>query len=167
MKGLLQAAVQLQSFFLNHDWPFCFIDGLAVLRWGDPRLTQDIDVSLLTGFGRERHFASILAEQYRTRISDAVDFAVRRRVLLLESDDGYGIDIAFAALPFEELVIRRSSLFQFLPQLALQTCSAEDLLVLKAFSNRHKDRQDLSPSKVSIGLGLHRGSTSALTGIEG
>ena len=22
MKGLLQAAVQLQSFFLNHDWPF-------------------------------------------------------------------------------------------------------------------------------------------------
>ena len=43
MKGLLQAAVQLQSFFLNYDWPFCFIGGLAVLRWGEPRLTQDVN----------------------------------------------------------------------------------------------------------------------------
>jgi hypothetical protein len=144
MKGLLQAAAQLQVFFLDHDWPFSFIGGLAVLRWGEPRLTQDIDVSLLTGFGREHHFASILVQRYRTRISDAVEFAVKRRVLLLESDDGYGIDIAFAALPFEELVIRRSSVFEFLPQVALRTCSAEDLLVLKAFSNRPKDRQDLS-----------------------
>ena len=144
MKGLLQAADQLQSFLLGHDWPFCFIGGLAVIRWGDPRLTRDIDVSLLTGFGREREFASILAKRYRTRISDAVDFAVQRRVLLLESDDGYGIDIAFAALPFEELVIQRASVFEFLPHLTLRTCSAEDLLVLKAFSDRPKDQQDLS-----------------------
>ena len=144
MKGLLHAADQLQAFLLNHDWPFCFIGGLAVLRWGEPRLTQDIDVSLLTGFGRERHFASLLVERYRTRIADAVDFAAQRRVLLLQSDDGYGIDIAFAALPFEELIIRRASLFEFLPHLALRTCSAEDLLVLKAFSNRPKDQQDLS-----------------------
>lgn len=144
MKGLLQAADQLQAFLLNHDWPFCFIGGLAVLRWGEPRLTQDIDVSLLTGYGRERHFASLPVERYRTRIADAVDFAAQRRVLLLQSDDGYGIDIAFAALPLEELIIRRSSLFEFLPHLALRTCSAEDLLVLKAFSNRPKDQLDLS-----------------------
>ena len=115
-----------------------------MLRWGEPRLTQDIDVSLFTGFGRERDYASILVKAYRTRISNAVDFATQRRVLLLESDDGYGIDIAFAALPFEELVIRRASFFEFLPHLALQTCSAEDLLVFKAFSNRPKDQQDLS-----------------------
>ena len=143
MKGLLHAAGQLQTFFLDHEWPFCFIGGLAVLRWGEPRLTQDIDVSLLTGFGRERQFASILVERYRTRIADAVEFAAKRRVLLLESDNGYGIDVAFAGLPFEELVIRRSSVFEFLPQLSLRTCSAEDLLVLKAFSNRLQDRQDL------------------------
>ena len=31
-----------------------------------------------------------------------------------------------------------------MPHLALRTCSAEDLLVLKAFSNRPKDQQDLS-----------------------
>jgi len=143
MKGLLQAADQLQAFFLKHDWPFCFIGGLAVLRWGEPRLTQDIDVSLLTGFGQERRFASILVERYRPRISDAVEFAAQRRVLLLESAEGYGIDIALAALPFEQLLIRQASLFEFLPQLALRTCSAEDLLVLKAFSNRPKDQQDL------------------------
>ncbi len=144
MNGLLQAADQLQAFVVERGWPFCFIGGIAVLRWGEPRLTQDIDVSLLTGFGRERQFASALIERYRTRISDAVEFAAQRRVLLLESDDGYGIDIAFAALPFEELAIRRASLFEFLPQLALRTCSAEDLLVLKAFSNRPKDRADLA-----------------------
>jgi len=144
MKGLLHAAEHLQAFFLDQGWPFCFIGGLAVLRWGEPRLTQDIDVSLLTGFGRERQVASILVERYRSRISDAVEFAAERRVLLLESEGGHGIDVAFAALPFEELAIRRSSLFEYLPQLALRTCSAEDLLVLKTFSNRPKDQQDLS-----------------------
>ena len=44
MHELFQAARDLQSFFQDHGWEFCFIGGLAVWRWGKPRFTQDIDV---------------------------------------------------------------------------------------------------------------------------
>jgi hypothetical protein len=40
-------------------------------------------------------------------------------------------------------VVRRASPYQFLPRLKLITCSAEDLIVLKAFANRPKDWMDV------------------------
>jgi hypothetical protein len=64
-------------------------------------------------------------------------------VLLLQSTDGIGIDISLAALPFERDIIQRSSLFTFLPDAALRTCSAEDLVVLKAFASRPQDWVDI------------------------
>ena len=51
-------------------------------------------------------------------------------MLLLQSPDGVPIDIALAALPFEQGTVERSSLFEFAPHALLRTCSAEDLLVL-------------------------------------
>jgi hypothetical protein len=67
---------------------------------------------------------------------------VRNRVLLLKTADGIGIDISLAALPFEELLIRRATLFSFGPGLEIRTCSAEDLIVLKLFASRPLDIAD-------------------------
>jgi hypothetical protein len=61
---------------------------------------------------------------------------------LLENEDGVPIDIAFAALPFEEEVVQRSTLFAFENGRSLRTCSAEDLLVLKLFAFRPRDVLD-------------------------
>ncbi len=52
------------------------------------------------------------------------------------------IDIALAALPFEELVIQRSSHFPFALECTLRTCSAEDLMVFKLFAFRPRDLAD-------------------------
>ena len=57
-----------------------------------------------------------------------------RRVLLVRARSGVGLDIALGGLPFEESVVARSSLFAFPSHTLLRTCSAEDLLVLKAFA---------------------------------
>lgn len=51
--------------------------------------------------------------------------------------------MALAALPFEELMVQRSSLFEYPPNIALRTCSAEDLIVLKAFASRGQDWVDV------------------------
>jgi hypothetical protein len=51
--ALFAAAEQIQDCCIEHDWPFCFIGGLAVLQWGDPRLTRDADIMIVTGFGGE------------------------------------------------------------------------------------------------------------------
>ncbi len=56
LPGVLAAAVEVQDFCQQRKWRFCFIGGGAVQRWGEPRLTQDVDLTLLTGFGDEEMF---------------------------------------------------------------------------------------------------------------
>lgn len=143
MKNVLDAAAELQEFCRSHQWRFCFIGGIAVLRWGEPRITIDADLTLLTGFGSERRFLEPLLERFPGRIPDAEAFALEHRVLLLRSDSGVGLDVALGALPYEELVVKRSSIFAYTDAVSLQTCSAEDLVVLKAFAGRTQDWADV------------------------
>jgi hypothetical protein len=143
MSALFDAARDLQTLLETRGWRFCFIGGIAVLRWGEPRFTRDADVTLLCPFGGEDEVsAPLLDSGYRGRIPDAREFARRNRVLLLQSSDGVPIDIALAALPFEEGVVERSSLFEFEARSALRTCSAEDLMILKLFAFRPRDVLD-------------------------
>jgi hypothetical protein len=140
---VIHAAAELQTFCESRNWRFCFIGGLAVLRWGEPRETADVDLTLLTGFGGEEPFVRALLQHYEARIDNAFDFAIARRVLLLRAPSGVGLDIALAGLPFEETVIARSSPFELSAVSKLRTCSAEDLLVLKSFAARAKDWMDV------------------------
>lgn len=143
MIDLFQVANQLQDFLWQQRWNFCYIGGIALQRWGEPRVTQDIDLTLLTGFGNEKIFIEKLLYQYQPRIDKAEEFALKNRVLLLQSESGIGIDIALGGLDFEALVIKRASDFEFLPGIKLHTCSAEDLIVLKSFADRNRDWLDV------------------------
>jgi hypothetical protein len=140
---LFRAAEDVQELCLRQRWRFCFIGGLAIQRWGETRVTKDVDLTLLTGFGGEERYIEELLRHFAPRRADAKEFALVNRVLLLESPTGIGIDIALGGLPYEELVVTRATTFEFLPQLSLLTCSAEDLVVLKAFADRGRDWNDV------------------------
>jgi hypothetical protein len=137
------AAAELQGVCQSQGWQFCFIGGLALQRWGEPRETIDADLTLFAGFGDEEPFINVLLEHFEARIPDAATFARERRVLLLRSEKGVGLDVALAALPFEQLIIQRSSYFDYPPKIPLRTCSAEDLVVLKSFAGRGQDWIDV------------------------
>ena len=143
MIELIRAAADLQAFCDARRWRFCFIGGLALQRWGEPRETIDVDLTLLTGFDNETPFVEALLERYAGRIDDTAGFARANRVLLLRSASGVGIDVALGALPFEESVVARATRFAFPGDVALRTCSAEDLVVLKAFAARERDWVDV------------------------
>ena len=68
---------------MARGWRSCIIGALAVQRWGEPRLTRDVDVSLLTGFGTEAAFIDRLLATFAPRRPDARAFALEYRVLLL------------------------------------------------------------------------------------
>jgi hypothetical protein len=142
MIDLLGTASQLQAFCDCQGWLSCFIGGIAVQRWGEPRVTRDVDLTLLAGFGGEDPFIDALLAAYTARIHDAKEFARRHRVLLLSTPDGVGIDVSLGALPFEALVVSRATLFSFGPGLDIRTCSAEDLMVLRLFASRPLDIHD-------------------------
>lgn len=156
MNPLYAAAADLQHFAVAHGWRTSIIGGLAVQRWGEPRQTRDVDVALLTGFGGEERFVDPLLERYVARRPDARQFALERRVLLVQDSAGIPLDVSLAALPFEERVIERSSAFAFAPGAVLETCSAEDLIVLKAFADRPQDWLDIEGTIVRQGSALDR-----------
>ena len=143
MKSLFLAAAELETFLIEQGWRYCFIGGLALQRWGQPRLTNDVDLTLLAGFGNEAAYVDALLKDYKARIPNGRDFAIEHRVLLLQSQEGIPIDVALGGIAFEEQVVSRATRYEFLPGLSLLTCSAEDLLVLKAFADRPRDWGDV------------------------
>jgi nucleotidyltransferase AbiEii toxin of type IV toxin-antitoxin system len=143
VNDVIQAAAELQNVCESQGWQFCFIGGVALQRWSEPRETVDVDLSLFVGFGQEQQFTDVLLKHFEPRISDAAMFAQQRRVLLLRSRKGVGLDVSLAALPYEALVIQRSSDFNYPPAISLRTCSAEDLIVLKAVAGRGQDWADV------------------------
>ena len=90
-----------------------------------------------------KHLFILLIEQFNARIADAASFALKSRVLLLQSEQNIGIAIALGGLDFEALVVERASAYQFFPEITLRTCSAEDLVIYKAFADRPRDWGDI------------------------
>jgi hypothetical protein len=142
LPAVLAAAEEVQAFCGQQNWAFCFIGGVAVQRWAEPRMTIDVDITLLTGFGNEEPFADGFLAQFAARRQDARQFAIDRRVLLVKAHNGVDVDIAFGGLSFEERTIQRASHWQWARDHSLFTCSAEDLVVHKVFAGRGLDWTD-------------------------
>ena len=139
LNPIFQAALEIQNFFLQKKWKFCFIGGMSVLRWGEPRMTQDVDASLLCGFGSENPYIDNLLANFDARVPEPGEFARSNRVLLLYSANKVALDITLTGLDYEEEMISRATKFEFAPNCKLVSCSAEDLIIGKAFGKRTRD----------------------------
>lgn len=135
MIKLFEAARSIQDELERRQWPYCFIGGLAVARWGETRVTRDADLTLFVGFGDEAVYVDALLGLFPARMPGAREFALENRVLLLRTTGGVDLDIGLGGLPYEAEMIRRSSTAELAPGVTLRTCSAEDLVVLKASTN--------------------------------
>ncbi|MFM7375437.1 MAG: hypothetical protein ACKOAL_12755 [Chthoniobacterales bacterium] len=151
---LLEAALEVQTYLEEHQARFCFIGGVAVQRWGEPRFTKDADLNLLTGFVEDEKWTDLLLGKFEARYPGAREFALQRRVLLVRSKNGTDLDISLGGLPFEKNCIGRASRWLFADGRYLLTCSAEDLVVHKAFANRPLDWVDIEGVIMRQGPGL-------------
>ena len=143
MNGILDAAADVDVRLRQTGVRYCMIGGIALQRWGQPRMTLDVDVAVMTQFGNETPVIEQLLRWFRPRISDAAEFALQSRVLLLTTSQGVGVDVSLGALPFEERMIDRSSIWSLDETRGLRTCSAEDLIVQKVFAGREQDWVDV------------------------
>ncbi len=144
MNDIFGAAVEVERVVRAAGFRFCFIGGLAVQRWGQPRMTADVDLTVITGFGNEEPYIDTLLAALHGRIADARSFALQYRTLLLVASNGIHVDLALGAMPFEEHSVDRASPFLLGDTTqAVTTCCAEDLIVHKAFAGRDKDWLDV------------------------
>jgi hypothetical protein len=121
----------------------CLIGGLAVQRWGEPRLTQNVDLTVLAAYGAEKPIVDACLERFSARREDARAFALQHRVVLLRAANEVGLDVVLGAIPFEVECVDRASLYEFEPECVLPTCSAEHLIIQKAVAARPRDLADL------------------------
>lgn len=119
----------------NHALPYMIIGGQAVLIYGEPRLTRDID-NLGT-------IAGIIAELGLKPIPDDVESFVKQTMVLpaIEEASGIRIDFIFSFTPYEEQAIKRSRKIAILGQ-DVSFASPEDVIIHKVFAGRPRDIED-------------------------
>jgi hypothetical protein len=136
---LIQAAAEVFSTFRELTLRSCLIGAMAVQRWGEPRLTLDVDVTVLAPIGSERPLIDSVLTRFEARVAAARQHALNHRVLLVKASNGVSVDISLAALPFEEEVLARASRWRRVGHVWLETCSAEDLVIYKLIAARPQD----------------------------
>lgn len=140
---LVAAAVEALKAAAAGGHRACLIGGMVVPRWGEPRATTDVDLSVLAPYGDEEGPLTTMLARFQPRHADAREFALRHRVLLLRTQSGVAVDVALAAFPFELEAIELASDWEPVPGMQVRTCSAEHLIVYKLVAARPRDIGDV------------------------
>lgn len=125
------------------DIPFMLIGGQAVLLHGEPRLTQDVDVTLGVGPSRLEDVLALCAEAELEPLPEDVGDFVRSTFVLPVRDGSTGIrvDLIFSTTPYEARAIERAERVD-VGGARVPFATAEDLIVHKLFAARPRDLED-------------------------
>lgn len=76
---VFEATFELQTFRESRTYKFCFIGALALQPLGEPRITVNVDLTLLIVLGKEVDFVTALTEKFCVRRADAAQFALKNQ----------------------------------------------------------------------------------------
>lgn len=141
---LLNALSDLMNWFETEHINGMVIGGVAASLLGRPRLTRDVDILIQLEEDGWSDFISQGAQYgFFPRIRDPLEFARESRVLLLQHGPTHiDIDVAFAALPFEEKSILNATDVE-IKGLTVRLPKPDDLIIMKAVAARPKDLIDI------------------------
>lgn len=116
----------------------------AVLIWGRPRLTADVDVTVRLDPEEPRALVSALEEHgFRLGVAATDEFVRRTRVLpFVFEGSGLPVDVVLAGPGLEELFLSRA-VPVLIGSLTVPVISPEDLVVTKVLAGRPKDLEDV------------------------
>lgn len=143
MNPLLAAAVELHHFLTERGVPYAIIGGIAVQFWGEPRGTDDVDLTVAVPVEKTEEILAALLARFASRIPDAAEFARRNRVVLLIASNGVPVDVSLGLPGYEDELMARARLTPVDPDHQVRVCSPEDLIIHKALAGRGDDLKDL------------------------
>lgn len=126
-----------------HRIPFMLIGGQAVLLHGEPRLTQDVDVTLGVGPSRLEDVLTLCSEARLDPLPEDPGDFVRSTFVLPARDTATGIrvDLIFSTTRYEGRAIERAERVA-VGGAEVPFATAEDLIVHKLFAARPRDLED-------------------------
>ena len=128
----------------KHNLPYMIIGGQAVLLYGEPRLTRDIDVTLGFDTDRLNQLLAILQEIPLKPIPEDIESFVKQTMVLpaLDETTGIRVDFIFSFTPYETGAIKRAKDINILKQ-KVYFASVEDVVIHKIFAGRPRDLEDV------------------------
>lgn len=135
--------IKLARELANADLPYMVIGGQAVLLYGSPRLTRDIDVTLGVSPDETKRVLKAAAGMGLEIIpNDAEAFIEKTSVLpLRDGATGIRVDLIFSFTPYERQAIERARPV-LLDDMPVMFASLEDVIIHKIFAGRPRDLED-------------------------
>ena len=123
--------------------PYMVIGGQAVLLYGAPRLTQDVDVTLGVDPSRLADVLGVVDSLGLTPLVEPYPFVEETLVLPCEdAATGLRVDLVFSYLGYERGAIERARPVR-VGDVPVRFTTAEDLLVQKLVAGRARDLEDV------------------------
>ena len=142
--GLKTLIKKIASEFLKSKIDYMITGGQAVLIYGEPRLTKDIDITL--GIPPDKLDDVLkIAKKLKLKIlpQDPHNFVKETMVLpLLDEKTGLRIDLIFSLSEYEKEALKRVKKIN-IKGVDVNYISIEDLIIHKIISGRERDIEDL------------------------
>lgn len=134
---------KLANELVRRDLPYMVVGGQAVLVYGEPRLTRDIDVTLGVDIDR---FAEVKAAALALGLTPLVDsdsFVQDTMVYpCVDGASGIRVDFILSFSPFETEALSRAREVR-VGTTPVRFVSLEDLIILKLVAGRERDLEDI------------------------
>ncbi len=144
MDPRFEAAWEMHLFLSEQRIPYAIIGGIALQKWGDPRFTKDVDMTIAASLTQNMaSLVRLITERFPSRIADPLTFARRSRMILVTASNGIEIDISCAMPGYEDEVLVRTVDYELATGKRIRLCSAEDLIIHKAVAGRPQDITDI------------------------
>jgi predicted nucleotidyltransferase len=126
----------------NNNIPYMVIGGQAVLLYGEPRLTKDIDITLGIGIDGLKDINNIIQKlNLKALVNEGF---VQKTMVLLAIDEKTGIrvDFIFSFSLYEKQAIKRAPDIKF-GNTIVKFASLEDVVIHKIIAGRARDIEDV------------------------
>jgi predicted nucleotidyltransferase len=130
--------------FEKNKIDYMVIGGQAVLIYGEPRLTKDIDIILGTDIDRFKDTLEIVKKmKLKILPKNPYDFVKETMVFpLLDEKTGIRIDLIFSFSEYEKEALKRINRVK-ISDFYVNYVSLEDLIIQKIISGRERDIEDI------------------------
>ncbi|MCL4262698.1 MAG: nucleotidyltransferase [Anaerolineae bacterium] len=142
MLDQLQALHEVKTFLEEHNINYLIIGGIANAVWGRPRVTLDADFKVLLEDLTIDDFVKLVGQKFTFRVQDPNLFLKQTYVAPILASNGVAVDLGLGFLPYEQLAVENAVIIE-LEGVSFPACTAEDLIIHKAISEREKDWDDI------------------------